>query len=93
MTPENFNTSVKSVSSVLQISEEQLFSRSREKPIVDARHILFYLCNKRHGMPLVYIKKYMSERGHTVHHATIKHGIDKVRGLLDVDHINISIFK
>ena len=70
MTPELFDQSLKSVSKVLQITEDAIFSRSREKPIVDARHILFYLCKKRHGMPLVYIKRYMHDHGHEVHHAT-----------------------
>ena len=93
MTPDKFEHTIKSVSTVMHVSPEEIYSRSREQHIVDARHIIFYLLKKRHGMPLVYIKKFMKEKGHVVHHSTIKYGIEKVDGLIDINHLNIQNFK
>lgn len=92
MTPEKFEQTIESVSKVLQISQEKIYSRSREQHIVDARHIIFYILKKRHGMPLVYIKKFMKDHGHLVHHTTIRYGIEKVNALIDINHLNIQIF-
>ncbi len=93
MTPEKFNDAINSVSSVLEISPEIMFSDTREKHIVDARHIVFYLCKNRFGMPLVYIQRFCKTRGYSVHHATIKHGINKIENLISTDCLNPKIFK
>ena len=93
MTPDKFEQTITSVSTVLNVPSDDIYSRSREQHIVDARHIVFYILKHRHGMPLVYIKKFMKDHGHKVHHSTIKYGIDKVNGLIDINHINIQNFK
>jgi len=94
MTPEKFKSIVKNVSDVFQIDDKEIFTPSRQKPKVDARHIIYLLCKSRHGMPIVYIQRYMNEQyKFNVHHATIKHGIDKAQSLVDVDHLNLAVFE
>lgn len=65
---------VVALTETLKISEDSLFSKSKKREIVDARHLLYYLCFRR-MIRVVYIQKYMSENGYPIAHSSVIHGI------------------
>lgn len=79
-----FNSYVRKVTSIFNISQEELFSKSKKRVLVDARHLLYYLCAKR-PMQIRYIQDYMSANGYDVGHSTIIHGIAQVKDKVEQD--------
>ena len=57
MKQDVFNQYVDRVTDLYQIKKFELFSKSKKRELVDARHLLYYLCAKR-PMKLIYIQKY-----------------------------------
>ena len=72
-----FNDYVTEVANLYNIEEEKIFEKSKERGIVDARHLLYYLCYYR-PMKLKYIQDYMGQRGYEIGHSSIIHGIQSV---------------
>jgi len=64
------------------IEDDMLFTKTKRRDCVDARHLLYYLCSVR-PMRLVYIQEYMAERGYDIPHSSIHHGIAQVKKRLD----------
>ena len=93
MKEEIFNNYVTKVADVFKIEEGQVFDKSKKRMFSDARHLLYYLCEQRH-MRLVTIQSYMNDRGYSVAHQTIMHGIKaaKQRQRQDKDY-NVIIKK
>lgn len=85
MKSEIFNKYVDRVVALFDISRESLFSKSKERSLVDARYLLYYLCHKR-PMSVAYIQKYMSENGYTTKHTTILYGIRVVEARINEDN-------
>lgn len=54
------------------ISKEEMFSKTKERRIVDARQMLFYLCVKR-KIRIKHIENFMEEMGLPTPHSTIIH--------------------
>jgi|TARA_R100000935_G_scaffold10727_2_gene21423 chromosomal replication initiation ATPase DnaA len=79
-----FNKYVDEVCNLFNIDEETLFIKSKRRDIVDARHLLYYLCYTR-PMRIVYIQEYMADRGYTINHSSVIHGISIVGKKLDND--------
>ena len=83
-----FNVYVDKVCYIFGIEKEMLFTKTKRRDVVDARHLLYYLCHVR-PMRLVYIQEYMAENGYVIPHSSIHHGISQVKSKLesDVDYI------
>ena len=79
-----FNDYVTEVANLYNIEEEKIFEKSKERGIVDARHLLYYLCYYR-PMKLKYIQDYMSQRGYEIGHSSIIHGIQSVHKAMAQD--------
>lgn len=77
MKKEVFEEYVDKVTDHFGISQEQLFAKKKDKPIVDARHVLFYLCHKRQ-ITSSYMQHYMRQYGHNIGLSSIGHGIKKM---------------
>ena len=79
-----FNDYVTEVANLYNIEEEKIFEKSKERGIVDARHLLYYLCYYR-PMKLKYIQDYMGQRGYEIGHSSINHGIQSVHKAMAQD--------
>ena len=90
MKTEIFNSYVDKVSSLFNVDTDMIFTKTKRSDIVDARHLLYYLCYVR-PMNLVYIQEYMSSNGYHIAHSSIHHGIKMVRKKIsskDKDYIS-----
>ena len=67
-----FNQYVDEVCDTFELSIDELFQKTKEKRIVDARQMLFYLCCKR-NMTVKSIEVYMEKKGLPTAHSTIVH--------------------
>jgi len=77
MKQDIFNQYVTKVCDAFGISDEQtLFQTTRKQTIVDARHMLFYLCITR-PITMYALIEYMSERGLPLQHSAIMNGVRK----------------
>lgn len=92
MKQDIFNQYVNKVVSLFSIKKEDLFSKSKKRDIVDARHLVYYLCAKR-PMSISYIQKYMKENGYIIHHPSIVRGIVRVDEKMKDDGDYVSIIK
>lgn len=85
-----FNQYVEIVCELFNIDKESLFTKNKRRDIVDARHMLYYLCYKR-PMRVVYIQEYMTDNGYPIAHSSIIHGINVVENRLsrDTDYVEV----
>jgi len=79
MKKEVFNQYAEKIAAMFGIRVEDLFvkTKTRERTIVDARHLLYYMCSTR-PMKLVYIQKFLKEEGYETQHPPIIHGVKVV---------------
>lgn len=77
MKKDIFDDYVDKVTGHFGVSREQLFTKNKERPVVDARHFLYYLCKSR-PMPASYIAKYMGEYGYEIALSSVTHGIKRI---------------
>lgn len=84
MKHEIFNQYVAKVAKLYRVEESELFVRSRKQEMVDARHMLFYLCVSR-PIPAYSIKAYMAERGLAIQQSSITNGIRKIEKNISED--------
>jgi chromosomal replication initiation ATPase DnaA len=87
-----FNQYVERVSDLFSVSRDEMFSKSKKRECVDARHLVYYLCNKR-PMQITYIQKYMREAGYEIKHSSIIYGISSVEQRMEEDRDYVSIVK
>jgi len=87
-----FNQYVERVSDLFGISKDEIFSKSKKRELVDARHLVYYLCSKR-PMQITYIQKYMNEAGYDIKHSSIIHGIASVEQKIAEDKDYVSVVK
>jgi chromosomal replication initiation ATPase DnaA len=92
MKSDIFNQYVERVTDLFGISKDKFFSKSKERELVDARYLLYYLCYKR-PMGINYIQKYMDESGYTIKHSTIIYGISTVEKRVKDDNDYLQIVK
>jgi chromosomal replication initiation ATPase DnaA len=92
MKQDVFNQYVDRVSDLFGVSRDEIFSKSKKRELVDARHLVYYLCAKR-PMKINYIQKYMSENGYHIHHPSVIHGIYAVEKKMTDDKDYVSIVK
>lgn len=79
-----FEQYVSAVSQRFDVPKEELFSKKKHRHLVDARHMLYYLCAKR-PMNISYIQMYMADSGYDICHSSIIHGIKKVTQQVEAD--------
>ena len=84
MKAEIFNQYVDKVISRFGITKEELFSKTKKRECVDARHMLYFLCFHR-PMRIKYIQEYMADNGYIINHSAIIHGIKQVDGIIEED--------
>lgn len=87
-----FDQYVERASSLFDINRDEFFSKSKKRSLVDARHLVYYLCAKR-PMQITYIEKYMNEAGYAITHSTVIHGIRSVKKRMADDKDYVSIVK
>ena len=92
MKQDIFNQYVERVSSLFGIAREDIFSKSKKKTLVDARHLIYYLCFKR-PMQITYIQKFMGEKGYNIEHSTVIYGIQSVDKKITEDRDYISVVR
>lgn len=79
-----FNQYVDKVCYLFNLDRDILFTKTKRRDVVDARHLLYYLCSQR-PMRLVYIQEYMADNGYDINHSSIHHGIAMVKQKLTND--------
>ena len=92
MKSDIFSQYVDRIIHLFNISREELFSKSKRRDIVDARHLLYYLCYKR-PMTLSYIQKFMRESGYPTQHSSVIHGINIVTSRVKDDGDYLQVVK
>jgi chromosomal replication initiation ATPase DnaA len=92
MKSEIFNQYVEKVTELFDMRDEQLFNKTKKGEIVQARQLLYYLCYVR-PMRVKDIEKYMAERGYTIGHSVVIHGIDRVRRKMEEDEDYVRVIK
>lgn len=92
MKQDVFNQYVERVADLFGITKEDIFSKSKKREFVDARHLVYYLCAKR-PMQIMYIQKFMNESGYDIKHSSIIHGISAVEQRISQDKDYVSIVK
>tara|TARA_R110002020_G_scaffold389467_1_gene600107 strand:+ start:1164 stop:1463 length:300 start_codon:yes stop_codon:yes gene_type:complete len=84
MKKEIFNQYVEEVAQAFEVRASDIFTKTKERTKVDARHLLYYLCKKR-PMRITYIQKYMESRGYKINHSSIIHGISQIEEKITED--------
>jgi hypothetical protein len=84
MKSDIFNQYADAIADRSGISVEALFSKNKTRVVSEARHMLYYMCNKR-MIPVSYIKKYMEDHGYKTGFYPISYGIKMVKKKIDSD--------
>lgn len=75
---------VNRICNLFDIKEEDFFSKSKKRTLVDARHLFFFLCSRRNIL-VVYMVEFMNENGHDVFRTSVTHGIKSVAKKIEED--------
>lgn len=81
---EIFNEYVDKVTDLYQLPKESIFSKVKRKDLVDARHMLYYLCRDR-NITVSYIQRFMNSNGYDICHSTIIHGLNVMKEKISSD--------
>ena len=92
MKKDIFNQYVSKVCELFGIEPDDLIKKTKHRNIVDARQLLFFLCDKRQ-IQKIYIEKWMNDAGFTIGHSTIIYGINRVKDRMRGDNDYVSIVK
>lgn len=71
-----FSEIVNAVLAVTGVQRHDFFSPRRNRRVVHARHVAYYLCHTLTALSYVQIGRFCGKRDHT----TVMHGVRKVRG-------------
>lgn len=90
MKQDIFNQYVDRIVNRFGIKRDELFSKSKKRELVDARHLLYYMCVKR-PMRINYIQRYMSDNGYDIQHSSIIHGVNMTISKIqnDKDYVDL----
>jgi Skp family chaperone for outer membrane proteins len=92
MKSDVFNQYVDRVTDLFNIDRETLFSKLKQRHIVDARQLLYYLCYNRQ-MKLIIIQKFMMNNGYKIAHNSVINGIRVIQEKIKEDKDYQSIIK
>ena len=87
-----FNQYVDRVVTLFGIDRETLFSKSKQRYIVDARQLVYYLCYNR-KMQSIIIQKYMADNGVSIFNNSIANGVKNVKIKIEQDKDYLTIIK
>lgn len=77
MKKEIFNQYAQKIADLFGVDKQELFVKSKKRDLVDARHLLYYLCFHR-PMKLISIQNFMDDNGYNISHPSVIHGINTV---------------
>jgi chromosomal replication initiation ATPase DnaA len=82
---------IENICSHMGINSSDLFVKSKEGGVVEARQLLYFLCNNKRQMGLTEIMGYLSNLDYHEDPANIKRSIDRVQERInsDDDYIHI----
>jgi len=92
MKKEIFNQYAQKIADLFGVDKQELFVKSKKRDLVDARHLLYYLCFHR-PMRLISIQNFMDENGYNISHPSVIHGINTVEQRVAEDADYTSIIK
>jgi chromosomal replication initiation ATPase DnaA len=92
MKEDVFNQYVERVTNLFGITKEEFFLKCKKRNIVDARHLVYYLCAQR-PIKTTYIKKFMGDNGYDIVPSAIAHGIKIIEFRVEKDRDYQSIIK
>jgi chromosomal replication initiation ATPase DnaA len=92
MKKEIFNQYAQKIADLFGVDKKELFVKSKKRDLVDARHLLYYLCFHR-PMKLISIQNFMDENGYNISHPSVIHGINTVEQRVAEDADYTSIIK
>lgn len=81
---EIFNEYVDKIANLYQMPKESIFSKVKKRELVDARHLLYYLCKDR-NMEVSYIQRFMNNNGYDIGHSTIIYGMNVMKDKVNSD--------
>jgi len=84
MKKQIFKSYAEKISTLYDIKLSSLFKKNKTREIVEARHMLYYLCKER-NMKIIQIKSFMQEQGYKTAHTTIMYGIKVVEQNKKID--------
>lgn len=84
MKSEIFNNYLDNITRLYAIPREFILSKNKKREVVDARHMLYYMCFNR-NMTIGYIQRYMDSNGYAIGHSSIIHGIKSIETKLQED--------
>lgn len=92
MKEEIFNQYVDRVVDLFKITREDFFKKSKKRNLVDARHMVYYLCSER-NIKQISTTEFMILNGYDIPHQTVLHGVKIVRKKIEEDNDYKSIVK
>ena len=72
-----FKQYVDKVCSLFNITQDELFQKTKQRHITDARQLLYYVLKNR-PMKILYIQKHKANNGYSINHSSVIHGINSV---------------
>ena len=87
MKKQAFNNYVDVIANTFDMKRKAIFTKSKLRGIVDARHMQYYACDKN-GIETSYIISYMAENGYKITRQSIVHGIIRMKDKIN-SHSNI----
>ena len=90
MKREIFEAYVDAICQRFKITRKEFFTKNKQRDLVEARYMLFYLCKKR-PMRICNIEEYMGEHKYSITHPNIIRGIRSMAHKIesDQDYANI----
>jgi chromosomal replication initiation ATPase DnaA len=76
---------LKNICSHIRVESSDLFVKSKETGVVDARQLLYYLCFNNSNMGLTEISRYTSNQGFHEDQANISRSIESFTKKLEAD--------
>ena len=84
MKEDVFNQYVGKVLDLFNMDRETFFSKSKQRHIVDARQLVYYLCHKRQIKSII-IQRFMENNGVSIFNNSIANGVKNVEIKLEED--------
>ena len=92
MKKQIFNQYAQKIADLFGVDKQELFVKSKKRDLVDARHLLYYLCFHR-PMKLISIQNFMEENGYSISQPSVIHGVKIVSQRIAEDADYTSIIK
>ena len=83
MKEHKFQQALLKIAKMLKVSKKDMLSSNRKQHIVDARHFLYYIGNKKLDIGVCYMQTYLRRMGYGISHPSIIHGVQKVERMLE----------